>query len=208
MAYNGDFLLNVKDYYSDKIQTFGDSFKSVDWNSKESQYLRFSQLEKVLIGNSFSVIDYGCGTGELYNFLSEKYQDFKFYGYDISDKMLEFARNKYNYDNTFWVNNLNKTTKADFLLSSGIFNVKLDCKNETWYDYIISTIETFNNLTVKGFSFNLLSIYSDIDKRKDNLYYADPLNIFDYCKKKFSAYVSLIHDYPLYEFTIIVRKKV
>jgi hypothetical protein len=42
---------------------------------------------------------------------------------------------------------------------------------------------------------------------RPDLYYADPLFLFDYCKTKFSTLVSLIHDYPLYEFTILVRKE-
>jgi hypothetical protein len=41
---------------------------------------------------------------------------------------------------------------------------------------------------------------------RDDLYYADPLFFFDYCKTRFSRFVTLIHDYPLYEFTILVRK--
>ena len=30
--------------------------------------------------------------------------------------------------------------------------------------------------------------------------------MFDVCKQPFSPRVALLHDYPLYEFTIIVRK--
>ena len=40
------------------------------------------------------------------------------------------------------------------------------------------------------------------------LYYADPLFLFDYCKKKYSKSVALLHDYGLYEFTILVRKDI
>jgi len=42
---------------------------------------------------------------------------------------------------------------------------------------------------------------------KDDLYYADPCYFFDYCKKKFSKNIALLHDYGLYEFTILVRKQ-
>ena len=48
----------------------------------------------------------------------------------------------------------------------------------------------------------------DSDKKfmQDNLYYADPLFIFDFCKRNFAKNISLIHDYDLYEFTILVTK--
>jgi hypothetical protein len=41
---------------------------------------------------------------------------------------------------------------------------------------------------------------------KPELYYADPLFMFDHCKKKFSKNVALLHDYEEFDFTIIVRK--
>ena len=51
----------------------------------------------------------------------------------------------------------------------------------------------------------MLTTYSDADKQRDDLFYADPLRVFDICKQRFSPRVALLHDYPLYEFTIIVR---
>ena len=56
----------------------------------------------------------------------------------------------------------------------------------------------------KGISFNLLTKYADYEA--DNLYYGDPLYFFDYCKRNLSKYVTLLHDYELYEWTILVKK--
>jgi hypothetical protein len=42
---------------------------------------------------------------------------------------------------------------------------------------------------------------------KPHLYYADPCDLFDLCKRRFSPQVTLLHDYGLYEFTILVRKR-
>ena len=58
----------------------------------------------------------------------------------------------------------------------------------------------------EGFAFNCLTMYSDEDRMKDYLYYADPLFLFDFCKKHFSKNVSLLHDYDIYDFTILVRR--
>ena len=52
----------------------------------------------------------------------------------------------------------------------------------------------------------MLTSYSDFEHMKDNLYYAVPEEIFKYCKTNFSKYVSLNHSYPLYEFSIFVKK--
>jgi len=108
--------------------------------------------------------------------------------------------------NTNWFSDINLIPKSDYIISSGIFNVKLNNTNTEWLKYCLETMHIINDRTIKGFSFNMLTKYSESSFMKDNLYYADPLYIFDYCKKNFSKYVALKHDYPLYEFTIIVRK--
>lgn len=60
----------------------------------------------------------------------------------------------------------------------------------------------------QGFSFNCLTSYSDKEKMRPDLYYADPSKIFDLCKRRYSRNVAVLHDYGLYEFTVIVRKNV
>ena len=57
-----------------------------------------------------------------------------------------------------------------------------------------------------GFAFNCLTGYSDADRMRPDLYYGDPLWFFDLCKRKYARNVALLHDYGLYDFTIIVRK--
>jgi hypothetical protein len=59
-------------------------------------------------------------------------------------------------------------------------------------------------LSRRGFAFNVLTKYSDPERMRPDLYYADPLFLFNYCKKSFKS-VALLHDYPLYEFTILVK---
>jgi hypothetical protein len=104
------------------------------------------------------------------------------------------------------VDNLENIDKADYSVASGIFSVKLEHNESEWLSYILSTLEDMNEKSIKGFSFNMLTKYSDKEYMKDNLYYADPLFIFDYCKRNFSKQVALLHDYGLYEFTILIKK--
>jgi len=71
---------------------------------------------------------------------------------------------------------------------------------------MLKTVRELNAISRLGFSFNALTSYSDVEYRRADLYYADPLFWFDYCKRNISKRVSLLHDYPEYDFTIIVRK--
>jgi hypothetical protein len=60
-------------------------------------------------------------------------------------------------------------------------------------------------MSIRGFAFNAMTTY--VDWKQENLYYADPFMFFDFCKRNISRYVSLLHDYPLFEWTMIVRKE-
>lgn len=197
----------VADYYTGKVRQYGLDSKGVDWSSRESQYLRFQKLCEVFENNNnFSILDYGCGTGELLNFLGRE-REYQYHGYDISEEMINLARSVSHSVPASFTNELSDK-KFDYVVGSGIFNVKLNVDQDEWLKYILDTLEVFQKHSIQGFSFNILSSYSDIEKRRSDLYYADPLYFFDYCKKNFSRFVTLVHDYPLYEFTIIVRKNI
>jgi hypothetical protein len=84
--------------------------------------------------------------------------------------------------------------------------VKLDTPNEEWSEYVVHTLGVLDRLGRLGFAFNMLTSYSDADRMRSDLYYGDPCRFFDYCKRNFSKQVALLHDYGLYEFTILVRK--
>ncbi len=201
-------IRGISEYYSGKLMTHGPNHLGVDWNSKMSQYIRFQQLCRVLEINEFSILDYGCGYGELVNYLNkDKDSKFDYFGFDISEEMIKQASLAFkNLQNVSFDSKLNDQ-KFDYVMASGIFNVRLNlADNEDWLKYVITTINSFNDLSLKGFSFNLLTSYSDSEYMKDYLYYADPRLLFDYCMKNFSRNVALLHDYRLFEFTIIVKK--
>jgi hypothetical protein len=92
------------------------------------------------------------------------------------------------------------------VIASGVFNVKMSTTASDWKEYIFSTLKDMDSLALKGLAFNCLTAYSDQDRMRSDLYYAQPEEIFSFCMKNFGRKVSLLHDYPLYEFTIVVRK--
>jgi cyclopropane fatty-acyl-phospholipid synthase-like methyltransferase len=208
MSKHTDILAGVTDYYDEKITKHGVTPLGVDWNSTESQALRFEQLISFCtVGAKFSLLDYGCGYGALYEYLSKRNLQCTYTGFDISTAMIEKANEVHAKSaNASFVTRSNALKPQDFVVASGIFNVKQETSDEKWTQYMKDTVIALNSLSVKGFSFNVLTSYSDADKKKAYLHYADPLFWFDYCKKSFSKSVALFHDYGLYEFTIRVRK--
>ena len=195
-------------YYSEKLAEFGDTPRGVDWNGKESQFLRFKQLLKIVDTNSpFSLNDLGCGYGALLEYLNKGRLDFRYIGYDISSAMIDTAKSRYSQiPNVQFIKSSNIKEIADYCVASGIFNVKLNYSDNEWWEYLTTTLDMLHNTSHKGFAFNCLTLYSDAEKMRNYLYYADPCVLFDLCKRRYSRNVALLHDYGLYEFTIAVKK--
>ena len=102
-----------------------------------------------------------------------------------------------------------KLKPRDYLLASAIFNNKFDAPADHWRDHTLRVLQKMNALCTCGFSFNMLSSYADAPRmaERPDLFFADPLFYFDHCKRSFSRDVALLHDYGLYDFTILVRKQ-
>jgi SAM-dependent methyltransferase len=202
-------LASVQEYYDGKIRTHGPTARGVDWNSQESQQLRFAQLLK-LIDHSrpFTLNDFGCGYGALIDCLQQRNYQFHYVGFDISAEMIARAEALHPRSSQIeFVQDKGQLRQADYTVASGVFNVKLNTAGEEWRQYILAVLDTMNALSRAGFAFNALTKYSDAEFMRPDLYYADPLFLFDHCKSRYSKFVALLHDYPLYEFTILVRKE-
>lgn len=206
--HNALLLADVADYYSGKLAEHGANARGVDWNGEASQVLRFQQLCTLMDeGGPFSVTDLGCGYGALYSYLKANFANVSYFGIDVSAAMIEAASQRFENDGEarFLVSNAPDVV-ADYGVASGIFNVRMGRSDDEWGRYLESTLDVLDRTSRLGFSFNCLTSYADPDKMRDDLYYADPCRLFDLCKRRYSRHVALLHDYGLYEFTIIVRK--
>jgi SAM-dependent methyltransferase len=203
-----DIARQLENHFDKRVEAYGAGLQSVDWKSPEAQYNRFRQLLKVIDRSEpFSINDYGCGCGELINLLKANNFDFDYFGFDVSSQMIKQAEEIYrDFDNCRFSTESKDLPVADYTIASGIFNLKFGADDDRWKEYMAETLGDLDRISRLGFSFNALTSYSDVEYRRADLYYADPLFWFDYCKRNISKRVSLLHDYPEYDFTIIVRK--
>jgi SAM-dependent methyltransferase len=201
-------LEQVRDYYDAKLRAFGPTPAGVDWKSRESQEMRFRQLAKIWEGDpSSSLLDYGCGYGALARWLRAGGHNGAYVGFDVSTEMIRVATvESATLPDCLFTSDRARLGPADYAVASGIFNVKMDTPDAQWREYVLTTIADLARLGRRGFALNALTAYSDPPKRRPDLYYADPRELFDHCKRTYGPFVALLHDYPLYEFTLIVRR--
>jgi SAM-dependent methyltransferase len=202
----------LSEYFSQKLEQFGATPRGVDYNGPQAQERRFEQLVKVIqAARPFTLIDYGCGYGAMFDFLNAKGWQFKYFGLDVIEEMVMAARETHkDYPNVQFTTLESELPIADYLVAGSIFNIKLDAPYEDWQEFVVKTLHQMDGLCSRGFSFNMLTKYSEAERmaQRPDLFYGDPLFFFDLCKRTFSRNVALLHDYDLYDFTILVRKDV
>lgn len=199
----------AKNYFEERLRTHGATARGVDWNSESAQNLRFSQLVKIIqINQPFSLLDYGCGYGALGKYILGTGLPMQRYtGFDILESMVKTANETFRaHPSWSFTSVFADLEPTDYAIASGIFNLKLETSDADWTKYVVGELEKMNRLAQRGFSFNMLTKYSDREYMRPHLYYADPCYLFDYCKTHFSRNVALLHDYEVYDFTILVRK--
>lgn len=207
-----DFSKNLEDirsYFDKTLKNFGPTPRGVDWNNEETRKIRFDQLVKVIDPSEvFSLLDYGSGYGALASYLIETGLRFNQYiGFDILESMVIEGRRLFASDpRVQFTARLEEVPQMDYAVACGVFNMKQEADYQTWTEFVLNCLDQMNDHSSKGFSVNFLTKYSDADRMRPDLYYADPCFLFDYCKTHYSRNVALLHDYNLFDFTLLIRK--
>lgn len=185
--------------YNERLKIYGDDPRSLGW-LKGRQHIRFKVLSEIADLNNCTILDLGCGFGDLYGFLKKKYS-IDYTGYDINKNLIDIARNK-NPDASFDVKDIlsDKILKNfDYIISSGVFNFKLADNSSFAKNMLKKMLEICN----KGIAVDFVTDY--VDYRNRDLNYTSPEEIFSFCKT-LSKRVTLRHDYMPFEFCIYLYK--
>jgi hypothetical protein len=183
----------------------GETPAGVGWPKPGSQELRFEQLLRLIDpeDREFTINDVGCGFADLYGFIRGRGLPMSaYYGYDLTEEMLEVAKGRVGEDAELF-HSAGPAKIADYSFACGLFNSKFDESDADWIEYVKSVVRELDQHSKRGFAFN--SLTDRVDYREPHLFYADPLELFNFCRDEISPRVALLHDYPLYEWTILVR---
>ncbi|WP_052341322.1 class I SAM-dependent methyltransferase [Salinarimonas rosea] len=200
-------LERIARYYAGTLSAHGPTARGVDWRDEEGQERRFRELSHV-IGHdaTASVAEIGCGYGALAHHLRRHGLNGPYLGLDVAPEMIAAAmRHCEGLTAVRFVVGSVPSEPHDYLLASGIFNVRLDIPDKDWEAHVFATIETMGERARKGIAFNCLTRYSDADRMRRTLWYPDPGMILGRCIARFGNRVTLAHDYGMWEFTVRVR---
>lgn len=201
----------LQQHYRDIVLRYGDAPEGAQWSSKETQNKRFEILLEIAEIRNASILDFGCGTGGLLEYMNATGADsgIRYAGCDIVSEALIVAKKKYENQKDarfgFW--NEFEGESFDYVFISGVFNNKMTNNREYYQDYL----RMLWNHTNKGMAFNMMSAY--VDYYDDGLFYEKPETVFSFVKKNLSQYVVLRNDYQIkpgvipFEFVVYVYRK-
>ena len=122
-------IKDLKKFYQKKFIKYGATLNGVGWSKKIKSTNRYKTLLKIImqdkINKNYSLLDVGCGYGELVNYLP-KNKNYTYTGIDLVEEMISYAKKKNQKENfTFKVGNILKNIKKyDYIICNGVHTVK------------------------------------------------------------------------------------
>ncbi len=200
----------LKEKYEDTLRKHDiNTPEAVHYRDMKKGTLRFKLLSEITDLNNKMILDFGCGNALFLDFLKE-HVVCDYYGWDISEKMIEAAKTRYPEGNFKAINILKHDLSIyenyfDFILISGVFNGQWSSLEITHKEWIKETLLKLWPLCKGGLSVNFLTEY--VDWEEDDLFYCKIDEIISFVANKLSRWFVIRHDYQLYEFTLYIYKE-
>lgn len=197
-------IKNTLERYCKRFDEFGYSPKTLGW-LKGKQDIRFDVLTSLYNFEGKSILDIGCGFGDLIKVLNQKAEKYFYLGIDLCEELIETGKKQFSGGNIEFLPGdfleLKIDKKTDWAIESGIFNHKL--ANLDNYDFIKSVMKKTFDIVADGFSFDFIS--DKVDYKDEHIFYASPEKILSFAYE-LSRNVILRSDYMPFEFSIFVFK--
>ncbi len=207
-----DWRQQIVETYERSLARHGPTIRALRWVSEESQVARFSVLAEAGPLAGASLLDIGCGLGDLFGFLRQHGLDCEYTGYDITPGMLDGARAKYP-EGRFELRDIlteGLGGSFDYVMASGTFNVRVP-DHESW---LARMLETMYAGCRRAVAFNILRPLP-AEKQppepfatwaREFYYEVEPPALVDACRRLTPA-VEVREGYLPAEYTLYLRRE-
>ena len=195
---------SVIQFHREKLKLARAPHEAMGWKNLESQQKRFEALCRIGNLNGTSILDMGCGTGDLKIYLDEHYSGHRYLGIDHVPEFIEHANKKWGNESNTYFFTADFITDGfpfvDYILASGALNYR--CGNPV---FPFSVIRKMYQHAKKGVAFNMLDddyhrYPSDHVLRSYNRY-----EILGFCLR-LATRAELVTGYLPDDFTIMLYK--
>lgn len=197
--------LKTVEVFSESLRRHGQDYRALNWGSREGQENRFRVLCEIGLADGDSLLDVGCGLGDLHAYLCRRGIAAGYSGLDITPDMVASASRRFP-EVQFRCGGLLEDFEApadgfDYVFASGIFYLR----EERPFEHLQASVARMFALARKGVAFNCLSRWGDANDGGSE-YREDPLRCLEFCRS-LTPWVVLRHDYHPGDFTLYLRRQ-
>lgn len=185
-------IQRVKNLYCQEYLVHGVKPKSLFW-PKGRQKVRFREhLElienKKLFNKKLTLIDYGCGFSDLYEYMTLKnLRNIDYVGIDIVEEFLSVSKSRYPQCKFFTRDEFlrDESVVADILIASGTFNIRYESTYQKNYDFFLDELKTLASRIQTCLSVDFMT--DEVDYMQLDSFHLNPKNLRRDIKKTISA---------------------
>jgi SAM-dependent methyltransferase len=180
----------IASYYDALVDRFGHDPRAVDASSRDSLLRRYRVLAEATDLTGKSVLEVGCGLGDLGAYLIEQFPGLDYRGVDLSPRMIAEGRRSHPLLDLRVANvlDLGPGDGADVVLAQGIFYLLCDDAEAKAFELIAAML----GLARETCAFTALSAWAPVQDADE--FYLDPVRLVAHCRR-LPARLVLRHDY-------------
>lgn len=207
---------SIVKHYEDCYQTYGDNFKGVDWPNEEDTLKRYKIMLDIIKfdikreNKDFTLLDFGCGLGHMYDYIKKKNLNITYAGLDISDMFIQKCREKYPSNIFYKIDMLkdekNSIPQYDYIVMNGVLTEKRELSYEEMLLYMKELLKKVYQYCNYGLAFNVMS--KDVEWERDDLFHLSLNTLSEFLTKEITRDFIIRYDYGLYEYTVYIYKRI
>jgi len=197
--------------FNSRFDAYGPTPEASLWFNKSRQLARFSKLTEAIVSRvsntEVTIGDVGCGYGGFLDYLAKHNTEirFKYYGYDIADRVIAYCLKNLQTANATFLHGSRPARKADFHVMSGTYNYAPNIGIGPWRSYMRDEIKHIFSATNKCIVFNLM-IADKAYISKSSIFYEEMENFLAFCRKELGKTTILEHPLLQHEKTFCIEK--
>ena len=197
---NGDRAHSIRSHYDRRLRPGRPGFEAADWADAAGQQARFEVLLQRVDLSGRTLLDVGCGLGDLWALLKQRGIDVRYTGVDLSDRIISAARQRHT-DACFEARDVftDDADTFDVVFASGIFNLKLGNNVE----FIREAAGRLVELAREAAVFNFLD--DRAEQREDYCHYYDDEAV-QAILADLPGHCEVVRDYLPHDTTLLCRK--
>jgi len=166
--------------YQNNFLLYGSDSRALKWLSPESAEIRYRELIKDIDFENKTILDVGCGFGDIIPFIKSKSSDFEYLGVDMVEDFIKEAKKRYPSFDFKIIDYFSKPIriKFDIIICCGALNSKF----KSIKSYQREAIKIMFGNAKEAICFNMAGSHPrPLRRRESKLYYSDSLEILKFC---------------------------